>query len=320
MKTKHPKIISWIVLLSCLFFMGACNDEDMGTGDVEFEITDAPIDDASVSAVMVTIADVKINGQSISGFSKQTINLMAYQDGNTKALATALQLDARTYNNLTLVLDLDQDADGDAPGCYVRTLDNTKYKLKSTASGTLELTINKGWTVRKNVTTNIVLDFDLRKSITYSENTEQKYRFVSDANLTNAIRVVAKANAGKIEGSYEETVASEADQVIVFAYKKGTFNETVETQPQDDDNLLFANAVASTKVKSSLTGKTFVLALLEEGEYELYFAKYMEEGEGEVRYNALLQSETSVNGTPSGWVVLKANLTTTISSNITGLF
>jgi hypothetical protein len=318
MKTKHPFDFRWLALACCFFFVTACSDEDMGKGDVEFEITDSPIDDASVDAVMVTVADVKVNGVSVSGFSKQTINLKAYQDGNTKLLAAVQQLDAKAYSNLTLVLDLDHDADGNTPGCYVRTADNTKYKLHTTTTGLLDVAIDKSWSIQQNATTKIVLDFDLRKSITYAD-TESRYRFVSSSNLNNSIRVVSKAKAGNIMGTYEESLITGADEVIVFAYKKGTFNMTTETQPQGQDNILFANAISSAKVKSSLTGNSYTLALLEAGDYELRFAKYNDNGSGKMQFTSLLKSETTVNGSISGWVTLNANATTNISTSITGL-
>jgi len=316
MKTRINFLFAFVTALSMLVF-SACNDEEMGKGNVEFEITDAPIDDASVDAVMVTVADVKVNGVSVAGFTRQTINLKAYQEGNTKLLATAMQLDAKTYNNLTLVLDLDRDADGNSPGCYVRTVDNTKYKLRTTASGTLDVVLSKAWNVRSNATTKVVLDFDLRKSIAYSENAEIRYRFVSDNNLREAIRIVAKENAGTIKGSYQESTNSNADVVIAYAYKRGTFNASTETQAQGEDNLLFAKAVSSVKVKQGLTGKTFTLALLEAGEYEIYFASY-NESTGKMMFSAMLTSETQVDGSVSNFVTVKGELTTNISANITG--
>jgi hypothetical protein len=318
MKSKHPILLSWLVLVCSVFIFTSCGEEELGKGDVEFEITDAPIDNTSVDAVMVTIADVKIDGESISGFSKQTINLAAYQNGNTKMLATALQLDARTYSNLTLVLDLDHDVNGDMPGCYVRTLDNTKHKLRTTASGIMDLALNKSWSVQQNATTKIVIDFDLRKSIINSDG-ESLYRFVSDNNLRSAIRIIGKSNSGTIKGTYEESISSGADEVIVYAYQKGTFNMETETQPQGEDQLLFANAVSSTKVSSSLSGNSFTLALLEAGEYELYFAKYNDNGSGELEFDTLLESETTVNGSINSLVMLQANLTTNIAVSITGL-
>jgi hypothetical protein len=300
--------------------MGACNeDEPMGKGDVDFEITDAPTDDASVKGVFVTIADVKIGGKSVEGFTKQTIDIKAYQEGNTKLFASAKELDAKSYNNLTLVLDLNADANGNSPGCYVQTIDNAKYKLSSDASGMMELAIDKSWSAASNTKSTIVLDFDLRKSIKYMSDPSVKYNFVSNGELKSAIRVVSKQDAGMITGTYEESTSSNADKIIVYAYKKGTFNASSETAPQGDGQVLFANAVTSAEVKQGLTGKSFKLAMLESDEYELHFAAHKADANGRLALQALLNSETSVNGTVGNIIKVEAGATINVSAMIGGL-
>lgn len=291
------KTLKWIkgALFGCAILMlGACNNasEPMGKGEAQFEITDASIDDANIKSVVVTIADIKVNGNSLPGFTKQTIDLKAYFDGNTKVLGMG-EFDAGTYENLVLALDLDNDANGNSPGCYVLNQNNTKYKLKSSTTGTTEIHLNKSWKVEKNTKTSMIMDFDLRKAIRYSDDPSVGYSFVSDINLQTAIQVVAKAKTGTIKGSYQEDTNSNADKIIVYAYKKGAFNATTETQPQGVDNILFANARGSAEVKESLSGNLYTLAFLEEGEYELHFAAYTRDtSTGRYHFEALLQSET----------------------------
>src|SRR6267142_4932408 len=122
MKTNHVSWTKAILFGSAMLMLPACNrsNEPMGKGEAEFQITDAPSDDASIKGVVVTVADIMVDGKSISGFAKQSIDLKAYQEGNTKLLGTA-QLDAKAYNSITLVLDADADASGNSPGCYVLT-------------------------------------------------------------------------------------------------------------------------------------------------------------------------------------------------------
>lgn len=104
-------------------------DPQEKSGQANFEITDAPIDDASVEGVFVTITAIKVDGETYDGFSgKQTINLTNYQEGNTKVLGMG-ELDAQSYSEITLVLDYEMDAMGDAPGCYVATVDGMKHDL-----------------------------------------------------------------------------------------------------------------------------------------------------------------------------------------------
>jgi hypothetical protein len=319
------KSLSWIktVLFGCAVIMFiACKDdadEPMGKGEVEFEITDAPIDDANVKSVVVTVADVKVDGQSLTGFSKQTIDLKAYQDGSTKLLGTT-ELDARTYSNVVLVLDLDTDAHGNSPGCYVLTADQTKYKLKSTATGKADIVINQSWKAAKDAKTKVVMDFDLRKSIRYSDDPAVRYSFVSDNNLQTAVRLATAEKSGTINGNYEDEASIDADKIIVYAYKKGSFNATTETQAQSADGIFFKNAVASAEVKESLTTKVYTLAFLPEGEYELHFAAYSKNNEsGRSSFEALLQSETNINGSVSGFVKVQGSASITISTKIKGV-
>lgn len=316
MKMKKSSWFRVLWFASAIALFTACDDssEPMGKGEAEFEITDAPSDDASVKGVFVTVADLKVDGRSVSGFTKQTIDLKAYQEGNTKLLATAGELDAKSYNNLTLVLDLETDANGNAPGCYVLTQDDVKYSLKNTTSGVTEVTINKDWRVVANATSKIVMDFDLRKSIAYSDDPMVRYTFVTGDKLKAAIRLVARANAGTIKGSYEAN--SDAEKIIVYAYKKGTFSAATETTSQGENNMLFANAVASAEVKQALTGRTFTLAFLEEGEYELYFAAHSQNTSGRMTFETLLSSETKIDGSVANLIKVQGGVTVNVTGTI----
>jgi hypothetical protein len=320
MKTNSWNSLAFMMVAALGLVLGACNeDEPMGKGDVDFEITDAPSDDASVKSVFVTVTDVKISGQSVQGFTKQTIDLKAYQEGNTKLFASAKQLDAKSYSNLTLVLDMNTDASGNSPGCYVQTTDNAKYKLASAASSTMEVAVNKSWSVANNTKSTVVLDFDLRKSIRYMDDPAVKYNFVSSGELSSAIRVVGKENAGTISGTYQENGNSNADKIIVYAYKKGSFNASTETSAQGEGKVLFANAVTSAEVKQGITGKTFKLALLESGEYELHFAAHKKDANNRLVLQGMLNSQSSVNGSVAEIIKVDAGVTISVSAMIDAL-
>ncbi len=319
MKMKKVKWIKGVLMLAAILSLGACNDDEpAGKGEAEFEITDAPVDDANVKGVFVTVSDIRVNGNSVQGFTKQTIDLKAYSEGKTKILGSG-QFDARSYDNVVLVLDLDIDADGGTPGCYVLDQNNTKNRLKTTATGTTEIAVNKSWQVAKDAKTNIVLDFDLRKALRYSSDAVS-YSFVSDNNLNAAVKLVAKANSGTVIGSYEESSGSNADKIIVYAYKKGTFNASTEATPQGTDEILFANAAGSAEVKQGLTGKEFKLAFLEAGDYELHFVGYTQDTTtGRYQFQTQLKSETSVDGSVGNLVTVKSGLTVNVAAVITGI-
>lgn len=308
---------NWIFILGFLAFF-SCSDQETGSGELSVEITDAPVDDAGVSAVFVTIADVKIDGQSFPGFTgKQTINLLAYQEGKTKLLGSST-LDARSYSNITLVLDTEMDENGNAPGCYVLTTGQQKQELNAAASGLLEVTVNKGFSVAQNTSSGIVIDVDLRKAIARSADESSKFKFATQSELNSAVRVVKKSKSGHIKGSYQNDSEGQADKVVVYAYKKGTFNLNTETTPQGPSGQFFAKAVSSTVVKSGLTGSSYKLAFLEEGDYELYFVTYNNNGNGEMSLEAVMQAETKVNGSVTNFISVSAGAEVSISVIITG--
>jgi len=314
--------VSWTktILFACAVgILSACSksSEPMGKGEAEFQITDAPSDDASVKSVFVTVADIKVDGQSVSGFAKQTIDLKAYQSGTTKILGTA-QLDAKAHSSITLVLDTETDASGGAPGCYVMTMDNSKYKLSS--SGTIDLTINKSWSVVTGVKSTLVMDFDLRKSIRTMTDPSVRYNFVSNDNLQSSVRLVSLDKVGTISGIYTEQTGSNADKVIVYVYKKGSFNATTETAAQGDDAISFKNAITSAEVKSGLSGNNFKIAFLEAGDYELHFAAYNKNSTSDqFEFQNMLTAQTSVNGSMESFVTVQSGITVTLSSMITGV-
>jgi hypothetical protein len=318
MKTNYVGWTRAVLFGAAMLMLPACDrsSDPMGKGDAEFQITDAPSDDASIKGVFVTVADIKVDGKSISGFTKQSIDLKAYQEGNTKLLGTA-QLDAKAYNSITLVLDADADASGNSPGCYVLTTDDTKFKLRS--SGAINVTASNGWNVVANAKSTIVLDFDLRKSIRQMDDAAIRYNFVSDDNLQGSVRIVSQSSVGNISGSYTEQTSSNADKVIVYAYKKGTFNVSTEVQAQGADAIFFKNAVSSTEVKVGLAGNSYKLAFLEAGDYELHFASYKKDvATNRFMFQTMLKSQTTAGGTIGEFVTLQNGITLSISSTITG--
>lgn len=271
---KHFSI--GLTLVACLLFFSYGCEKDSNNdlqGSLRLEVTDSPIDDTNIQAAFVTITEVKVDGKAVSGFSgKKTVNLYALQNGQTEVLGD-LQLDAGSYSNLSLVLDFESDEDGNSPGCYVLTTDNVKHNLQATTSATQEIVINSGqFEVASDQTTNLVIDFDLRKTIRYEDNPSSgdKYDFVTDSEFQAGIRVVNKARAGTIKGQCEDNLGV-AEKIVVYAYKKGTYNKEVETTGQGTSQITFKNCVSSATVDAQ---GNYTLAFLEEGDYELHFMAY----------------------------------------------
>ncbi|HMJ70495.1 MAG TPA: DUF4382 domain-containing protein [Cyclobacteriaceae bacterium] len=316
-------IVSWVKALAfgcAVILFISCDDsnEPVGKGNVQFELTDAPSDDANVRSVIVTVTDIKVDGKSIGGVVKTTLDLKAYIEGNTKVLALASQFDAKTYSNVSLVLDLNTDANGASPGCYVQTVDGVRYKLKTTADGKAEVVVGKKFEVVSNTTTKVVMDFDVRKAVAYDASETVRYRFVGDNDLNASIRLVIREKAGVIGGTYNDDSGS-SRRVVVYAYKKGSFSASTETQPQGENQTYFINAAGSSEVRSGLSGREFKIAFLEESDYELYFAAYEETPSGKASFTGLLQAETSVDGSVGNRIAVGAGTTVAISTVVKGI-
>lgn len=241
------------------------DDNASGSASATIKLTDAPVDDASVTAAFVTISDIKVDGQSVSGFTKTTVDVRALRNGTTRTLGT-FNLDSRTYSNISFVLDFDTDASGASPGCYVVTNGTVKHKLQSSSN---VITISKNLDISGSTT--LVADFDLRKMIIrQGGGGADQYDLATTAELQTAVRVVKEGNTGTISGTLTNSVAG-SGKIIAYAYKKGTFNRATEMQASGSGNLRFRNAVSSSEV--SANGQ-FQLYFLETGDYEIHFANY----------------------------------------------
>jgi hypothetical protein len=311
-------IFSFLMLSFSLLFFSQCNKDDDGTtvkGRVNVEMTDAPIDNAEVQGAFVTITDVKLDGESINLANKTTIDILAYQNGDTRSLGIS-EIEAGTYSSVTLVLDYASDQNGNTPGCYVLATDGTKYDLNAAGSANQEITFSTDQVqVEENSETNVVVDFDLRKAIKSKNDNNEKYSFVSNTELSAALRAVVKTESGTVAGTCNDA-NDYGDKVVVYAYKKGTYSAS-EMEAQGSGEVEFSNAVTSASVQAD---GSFSLHFLEEGEYETHFIVYEDDdSDGTLEIKGTLQ--TSIVGSIFDLLSLNVEANTTLSVNInaTGL-
>lgn len=290
-KNIRKNLTTKFMLLVAAFIVSSCSNNEENINDTQesasnFYITDAPTDNANVSGVVVTIADLRVNGISVENFTKTTIDLMEYQNG-TKKLLGDLKLMSGTYSSIELVLDNQFDASGNVPGSYVKLNDGTKDELSSTAMSTIN--IAKSFEILPG-SSDVVLDFDIRKAIVSNSG---NFEFVTSGELRNSIRVINEETSGEISGTLTDT-QNTSEKIIVYAYEKGSFNAEVETNGQGDSNVMFSNAVTSSVV-SEFTAN-YELNFLKEGEYELHFVSYNDsDNDGEFEFNTMLEVESNSN-------------------------
>ena len=159
------------------------------------------------------------------------------------------------------------------------------------------------------------MDFDLRKSVQRTRDDSNDLSFASSGALRNYIRLVKKEETGIIKGKMNNYNPDSDGKIIVYAYKSGTFDQAVETNPQAQ--VQFSNAVTSTSVNS--IGE-YELHFLEAGDYEVIFAAFKDEDQngrfelsGKASVNPLAAFDLSI-------ISVAANTTATVNVDLSGVF
>lgn len=302
--------IALTLLFSVILFVQCTKDEDTNNaekGTLTVKLTDAPSDDLNIQGTFVTIADVKIDGKSVEDFNKQTIEISAYQNGNAKLLFNE-EVAAKSYNQITLVLDQEADESGNSPGCYVLTEDEVKHDLFAETNTSGEITVSKAFEVSQDAETSVVIDFDLRKAVVRNQEgtSDNHYKFVTSAELNNAVRAVNENESGEVAGEIENTFGTDA-RTYIFIYNKGEFNASAESAGSGESNVMFADAVTSAKVESD---GSYKLSFLEEGEYEVHLASYEKNGDNHFSFQGLLNANSTINN------LLLNNISVSAQSNV----
>lgn len=314
---KVSRMFFSAVLIGTLgFFQMSCEDstndpDPNSSGTLKVSITDSPIDSPDVKAVFVTVTEIKVDGKTFEGFKgPKTVNLLELQNGNSLSLGDG-NFNTGTFNKISLVLDYEKDQSGTAPGCYVQKADNTKQKLQLTGSiqNSIDLT-TKEFLIKEGTTTDIILDFDLRKAVkSETSGSQTTYSFVSYGELQSSIRLVERTSAGNIAGKIDNYNATTMGNVVVYVYKKGTFNQATETQGQGDGKIQFKNAVTSAKVDAN---GNFKAAFLDQGDYEVHCASYNKPTGGIFGLVALLNL-TSKNSIDLSSIAVKSSTDVNLS-------
>jgi hypothetical protein len=305
-----------IAILALVVSFTSCSEngesmaDDSQTRNTKVSITDAPIDNAEVSGAFVTITDVKVDGVSIQGFTTTTIDLMTLQNVTKKVLGD-LDLKVGAMSSVSLILDYDMDANGNAPGSYIKTKNGLKHKLEAASN---EIKISDRVEVLSSSANEIIIDFDLRKTIIASNSIQSDFDFVTDFELSKGLRVVNNEGSGTVSGSVSDS-NNTAETILVLAYKTGVYKEA-EASGQGASNVQFANATTSTIVASNTAYK---LNFLKEGDYEIKFAAFEDSNnDGELEFKGMLNVESTV-GLNVNSLKVSSNTNVNLLINVKGI-
>jgi hypothetical protein len=146
-----------------------------GTGTLNLEITDSPVDDADAVVVVFTGVEVKPVGGDVMTFDYcdpavdvslcKDIDLMLLQGGATTDLLNDEDLPAGEYAWIRLKVYTDATAND---ASYIQTTTDSvagKYNLSIPSGNETGLKLVSGFTIAQGGIKRLVIDFDLRKSV-----------------------------------------------------------------------------------------------------------------------------------------------------------
>ena len=274
MKTKGIILLSVFVIF--LAFT-ACEEDNETTdkGTLSLALTDAPIDNESVTGVYITINGLQYHKQNNSwetfdGYEPREVNLLNLTDGETMPLGD-FEMEAGQYNQLRFMLDAPTYGEGaqSNPGCYITFDDGSQEDLFVPSGAQTGYKATGAFRVPSNGEVQLTADFDVRKSVVNAKNSGMYI-------LKPTIRLVVDNEAGKIAGNVTNITDTTSDYNI-YAYEDGTYDvsetEVADTVEEYEENL-FPNAVTSDMVGEE---NGYQLNWLAPMTYDLVVAKYIDE-------------------------------------------
>ena len=216
-----------------------------GTGELQMLITDAPVD--SVNKVNISVEKVEINSEEngwedFADYSDdpKEFDLLSLQ-GITEVLGEK-DLETGVYNQIRLYLsDASVVKDGTTYDVFIPSEAQTGLKL-----------VNE-FTIEENIVKALLLDFDVRKSLTTpgpEDDTDKSYI------MRPTIRVIDRIISGDVEGTLVNNNIEDFSSYIVKAYS-GEY---------DDYSNITEEEITSTIVNED---GSFKIIGLEEGNYTL---------------------------------------------------
>ena len=194
-----------ILPLAALAVLGlaSCSKENDNNSKLEVRLMDAPGD---YSQVVLDVQQVKVHLKDVAdsedlktlNFTPQALNVLDYVNGHS-ALLVSNDFAPGDLNEIRLIL---------GPNSYVIGRDLQRYDLKTPSGQTsgVKLKLDKA-TLKARETFQLLLDFDVAKSIVergnWKPNDDKKERYL----LKPVIRVVAQDLLGGISGTVSPAAA-----------------------------------------------------------------------------------------------------------------
>jgi hypothetical protein len=311
-------------LSAALLGIGGCGggdgDGSAASGSISLNLTDAPLDDASEVVVVFSGLELHQAGgatTTIDFSAPKSIDLIKLQGGVTSALTQDAAVPAGNYDWMRLKVLATKNSQGES---YIKLLSGQQYPLWIPSGAETGLKLVRPFTVAQGSVTRLVIDFDLRKSITAPPGQDPNYI------MRPALRLLDQLQVGKITATVDLAALAAAQLgagSAVSACKGGLYLFSGAAATPDDqdgdatdgaDPILY-QPIAYDGVNASVT---INLPFVEVGSYTLAATCNFDVDAADANdYNASAAQGAAgfqtMKWTTAGNVAVSANGTTTIS-------
>lgn len=270
------KIIFILLSYTLLIALSACGSDSNSTvtagrngplpGTLTINITDAPVDNVQEVWVQFTGISIKPAGSKVINFTFETeknINLLELQGTLSTFLIDKAVIPSGHYNWVRLNVSAEDDGNNDT---YIKLKDGSVHELWIPSSRQSGLKIVTGFDVAPDGDLDLMLDFDLRKSIIQTRDGRYKLR--------PTLRMVKTRNTGNIRGVIDSallTAANCSDDDPSTGNAVYLYTGTDITP--DDVNATSPGPLTSARIKlNNNNGKyRYIIGYVPEGDYTLAF-------------------------------------------------
>jgi len=278
MNTRHfIKLIYAQLTCAVLLVLYACGSGTPGNtsggrgnsssipGTITVGITDAVVDSAQEVWIQFTGATIKpTNGNAIDFTfdSVKNINLLSLQGTLSTDLISDKVIPIGSYSWIRLHVNAINDSINDS---YIRLDDGSVHELWIPSGGQTGLKINTGFELLATEELNLMIDFDLRKSVVQSNGAYRLRPTLRLANIKNSGTIIGTIGASQVTAaSCSDADPATGNAVYLF--------EGTSTTPDDMRNGNFGPFTsASVELNVSSGDFEYIIGFVPAGNYTLAF-------------------------------------------------
>ena len=171
--------------------------EGSAPGSISINLTDAPVDGASEVVIVFSGIELHQAGgatTTIDFSSPKSIDLIKLQGGVTSALTEGSAVPAGDYDWMRLKVLATKNSQGES---YIKLLTGEQFPLWIPSGAETGLKLVRPFTVAQGSLTRLVIDFDLRKSITAPPGQDPNYI------MRPTLRLLDQLQVGKITATVD---------------------------------------------------------------------------------------------------------------------